>query len=213
LREEAAMTHFTVGVIVPAEKLPEVHDFIAKQMAPFDENTKVEPYVCFSIEQAKAEIERDIRRFEQIIHTKEAGFDLDKCRDIVTAMRTSTPEQRYREYVQHHEQFNTQGEPLSTYNPDSKWDWWVIGGRWDGWINGMTTSHTAVSDNLASTAQVIERGIIPHAIITPDGHWHARGQMGWWAIQLTDNEGWVDHVREILARYPDDHLVIVDAHI
>ena len=26
------------------------------------------------------------------------------------------------------------GKVTSTYNPKSKWDWWRIGGRWDGWI-------------------------------------------------------------------------------
>lgn len=207
------MTHFTVGIIVPTDKLPDVHTFIAAQMAPYDENTRVDAYVSFSVEQAKAEIERDIRRLEQTIHKKERGFDLDKCRDIVARLRTTTPEQRFREYVQYHNLFDAQGQPLSTYNPDSKWDWWVIGGRWDGWINGIDASHEAVGDNIATTVQALERGIIPHAIITPDGQWHERGQMGWWAMLLTDNERWDAQAREILARYPDDHFVIVDAHI
>lgn len=26
------------------------------------------------------------------------------------------------------------GTYRSTYNPQSKWDWWVIGGRWNGWL-------------------------------------------------------------------------------
>lgn len=26
------------------------------------------------------------------------------------------------------------GTYRSTYNPDSQWDWWVIGGRWNGWL-------------------------------------------------------------------------------
>ena len=28
------------------------------------------------------------------------------------------------------------GEDESTANPDMKWDWWKIGGRWAGWLSG-----------------------------------------------------------------------------
>ena len=207
------MTHFTVGIIVPAKERPAIHEFIAVQMAPYDENTEFKAYVSYSVEKAKAEIERDIRRLEQIIRQQAPGYNLEKCQDLLTTLRRTTPVQRYAEYLQHHELFDAHGKPLSTYNPDSKWDWWVIGGRWDGWINGKETSGEAVADNMATTAQAIERGIIPHAIITPDGQWHERGQMGWWAILITENEDWDAQARDILARYPGDHLVIVDAHI
>jgi hypothetical protein len=207
------MTHFTVGIIVPEDKLPHVQTLIHDQMEPYCEHTQVEPYVCYSTDQAKAEIERDIHRLERIIERQDPEYNLDKCHEILARLRQTTPEERYREYVQHHESFNAQGEPLSTYNPDSKWDWWVIGGRWDGWITGTKASGEAVADNIANTSEAIERNIIPHAIITPDGQWHERGQMGWWAILITENEGWNAQAKEILASYPGHHLLILDAHI
>jgi hypothetical protein len=208
------MTHFTVGIIVPEDKLPHLQNFIFEQMQPYDEGLKVEPYVSYSIEKAKAEIDRDIDRLERIIKRRDPAYKLDKCRELLVLLRGTTPEIRYREYVDHHKEFNSQGEPISTYNPASKWDWWVVGGRWHGWITGKKQAgRNLVENNIASTEMAIIRGIIPHAILTPDGNWHERGQLGWWAILITEDENWEDQAKEILASYPGHQLLILDAHI
>ena len=208
------MTHFTVGIIVPEDKLPDLQVFLHDQMEPYDESKRVAPYVSYMIEKAKAEIERDITRLGRIIERQDPDYNLEKCQVILAKLRITTPEERYREYAQFHEHFNAQGEPLSTYNPDSKWDWWVIGSRWDGWITGKkNTRSEAIENNIATTGQAIERNIISHAIITPDGQWHERGQMGWWAILITENEDWDAQAKEILSGYPGHQLLILDAHI
>jgi len=207
------MTHFTVGIIVPEDELPRIQDFITRQMDPYFEHSEVEPYVSYSIKQARAEIERDIGRLKRIIERRDPEYNLDKCREIVARLRGTTPEEKYREYVAHHETFNSQGEPLSTYNPDSKWDWYVIGGRWDGWITGKETNGERVEDNIAGTGQAIERGIVPHAIVTPDGRWHERGKLGWFATLITENEDWDAQAKEILDGYPGHRFLILDAHI
>ena len=208
------MTHFTVGIIIPQETLPEIQTFIYRQMEPYDESITVDPYVCYSLDLAQTEIERDLRRMERIVQRQDPNYDLNKCRESLARLRLTTPEDRYREYAQFHEHFNAQGEPLTTYNPDSKWDWWVVGGRWNGWITGnKCASPESVEDNLAPVEQAIQRGVIPHAIITPDGQWHEHGKLGWWAILLTENEDWNAQAREILSGYPGHHLLIIDAHI
>lgn len=206
------MTHFTVAIIIP----PHVNDigaFIDRQMQPYCEHTEVEPYVCYTCDQAAADISDTIHRLELILSRQEAFYDLDKCRQNLEALRRTTPEDYYRERLKWHESFNERGEPLSTYNPDSKWDWYVVGGRWDGWINDRQTTAERIEDNIATTAQVIGRRRIPHAIVTPDGAWHERGQMGWWAVLLTENEHWDEQALDIFAAHPDCRVVIVDAHI
>lgn len=207
------MTHFTVGLIIPQDKLPLIHDFITDQMAPFDEGIRVARYVSYSVEQAKAELEQDILRLERIVERRDAKYNLEKCCEVLIELRATTPMQRYREYLQHHESFNAKGEPVSTYNPNSKWDWWIIGGRWDGWINDKETRGNRVTDNVATTEEAVERGKFPHAIITPDGQWHERGKMGWWAILITENDDWASEAKQILASYPGHQFLILDAHI
>ncbi len=80
--------------------------------------------------------------------------------------------------------------------------WYVVGGRWDGWINDRKASGEQIDANMATTEQAIERHKIPHAIITPDGQWHEHGEMGWWGIMLTENEQWDTDALKLLALYP-----------
>jgi hypothetical protein len=206
------MTHFTVGIIVPQD-VPDVEGFITCVMEPYREHSDAEPHVCYSLEQAAADIANTIHRLELIIERNEPSYDIAKCRENVEKLRRMTPQEKFDERLRFQEQFNDEGEPISTYNPDSKWDWYVIGGRWDGWINDKDTSRESVPDNTATTEQAIARDKIPHAIVSPDGEWLEHGQMGWFASLLTENENWHSDAKVILARYPGHRFVIVDAHI
>jgi hypothetical protein len=177
------MTHFTVGIIVP-QGVNDVEDFIASLMEPYFEHDHAAPYVCYSLEQAAADLASSIHRLELILERKEPVYDIAKCRDILARLRSTTPEQKYEEAIDFVEDFDENGRPISTYNPDSKWDWYVIGGRWDGWINDKEASQES-----------------------------EHGQMGWFATLITENEHWDSDGKAILARYPGHRLVIVDAHI
>jgi hypothetical protein len=206
------MTHFTVAIIVPHE-VRDIDAFITQQMEPFDENAEVPTYVAYSIEQAAEDLKNTIRRLELIVSRNEPHYNLDACREQLVQFRQTTPEEHYQERLRFHERFNDEGEPVTTYNPDSKWDWYVVGGRWDGWINDRETSAELVTDNLATTEQALARDKIPHAIVTPDGEWNEQGQMGWWGMLLTENEHWDEQAKALFAQYPGHRIVIVDAHI
>ena len=206
------MTHFTVAIILPHE-VRDIDGFISQQMEPFNENAEVPAYVAYSLEQAAEDLKQQIHRFELILSREEPHFNLDKCREQLEQLRQTTPEQHFQDRLRFHERFNDQGEPLSNYNPDSKWDWYVVGGRWDGWINDRETSAEQFADNIATTEQAIERDKIPHAIITPDGEWHENGQMSWWGMMLTENEDWDAEAMKLFASYPAYQVIIVDAHI
>jgi hypothetical protein len=206
------MTHFIVAVVVPP-RIRNIDSFIARQMEPFDENTDVEPYVAWSVDQAQQELKSTIHRLELIQFRREKGYDLERIADSLAKLRGTTAELYYQQRLHCYETFNDRGEPLTTYNPDSKWDWYVIGGRWDGWIHDRVNTSERLEDNTVTTEEAVARNKIPHAIITPDGQWHERGRMGWWASLLTENEHWDEEAKAIFARYPGHQVVIVDAHI
>ena len=209
------MSHFTVGIIVPTEELEDVTTYVESQMAPYDESIKVAPYVCYSLDQAQLDLEREIRHFTQIIEKQHPAYNLERCQEALDELRQSTPEQKYRDYVACHEHFNSRQEPLSTYNPAGKWDWFSIGGRWNGWLRDREPTRASHTDNLATIEQVIGRKKFPFAIITPEGMWHEQGCMGWWGAVIDGKEtaDWHTEAEAILRNYADHSLVLVDAHV
>ena len=207
------MTHFKVAIIVPREHAHDAESFVEQQMQPYDGSIEVAPYVCYSIEQAAADIATTIHRLELIISRRESFYDLDKCCANLETLRRMTPAQKYREFCGYRDTFNDRGEPLSVANPAGKWNWYVIEGRWDGCINDVETEQHRYIDNMTTTEQAIARNKIPHAIITPDGVWHERGRMGWWAILATENENWDAEALRLFGNYPGYQVALVDAHI
>lgn len=206
------MSHFKVAIIIPPH-VDYIDGYVVEQMSPYDENQSVAPYVAYSVEDAAKDLKETIHRLEMIVSRKEPRYDIEKCRQDIERLRNTTPEQYYQEAISHYDIFNDDGEPLSKYNPSSKWDWYVVGGRWDGWINDRDSSGERLTDNMATTENAIARNKIPHAIVTPDGFWHEHGEMGWWGIMMTENDNWVQEAMRLFARYPGHQVLIIDAHI
>lgn len=94
----------------------------------------------------------------------------------------------------------------TTYNPESKWDWFEIGGRWDGEFGGK---------NESTVGEIIACGRIPHAIVTPAG-WFERGKMGWFGVVRDgiERDEWESQARQILASLdPGSKAYVIDCHI
>lgn len=75
---------------------------VEELLAPYDENLEVEPYVYKTMEEARAElVEYTAEEYTDEEVAKYFGAKLDE-----------------------------DGNLLTTSNPNSKWDWYSIGGRW-----------------------------------------------------------------------------------
>lgn len=130
------------------------------------------------------------------------------------------------------------GTERSTYNPKSKWNWWVVGGRWAGSIRDaaekMPEEPNMISDPAGYERARAERNsvegnsrpvaefpspipdkLIPFAILTPEGEWCERGKMGMFEFVASKNANWKDQAREVFQRYrsTDTIAVAVDLHI
>lgn len=103
------MSHYAVLVI---GENPE------SQLEPFDENIEVEPYLVGDVDEA------DKQRMLYFYERNGEKFNsFEECYavkgDIWNSNRYQLDDDGvWREY--------------STYNPDSKWDWYQLGGRWSG---------------------------------------------------------------------------------
>lgn len=114
---------------------------------------------------------------------------------------------------------------ISNDNPFGKWDWYEIGGRWDGHLYGRGQNRklrpvSAIEYNTIPVANFLRSKAfakrLPCAIVTPTGEWIARSMeigasYGWFLWELSSKE-WAKRVRRVLRAFPNHRIVCVDAH-
>ena len=237
------MSHFAVAVF--HEEDQDIDDLLA----PYSENLEVEPYIAYTKEQA-------------IRHCKE------HWRDEYTAGKSD--EELWKALaMEYNNNTDKEGNIYSTYNPDSKWDWYQVGGRWSGHLklkpsceyecaDEAYVHEVDFSDDLEeylyalrfwdvvvdgkpqkdgeeifsfygpkyyldyygdreTYARRVSQWIV-RAVVTPDGVWHEKGEMGWFGCSSESPEeagDWDDHFKErfIDTADPDWVITIVDCHI
>ena len=115
------MSHFAGHVFVP----PHIQDneidlYLEEVLEEFNENREVEPYL------------------DETIHAEQ----LDEIKERATENLQTDPnwseDESLIKYWHGHDNYKQVGpksfEIYSTYNQRSKWDWWVIGGRWENFF-------------------------------------------------------------------------------
>ena len=100
---------------------------------------------------------------------------------------------------------------IHTFNPDGKWDWYEIGGRWN----------RIIPENVQGARLLLKHpkfaGILPHDFLTPDGKWHEvetfvpTAAMGG-RFDRIDQKTWLKNFKAALHAYADYRVVSVDRH-
>lgn len=254
------MSHYTVLVIKNQDAdLDEI-------LAPYSENLEVDPYIDRTreqmIEEAKAYKGTLLERIKEKPDTEISEWE----RRFLDA---ETDQEFYDAERDDCHDYDEDGNELSTYNPKSKWDWWVVGGRWSGALttkDGERVNGGLVKDlNLGIDKEQYERSLrwyevavegaplregedkedffcfynpdylhkcykskenyakfhslpIFFAVVTPDGEWHEKGKMGWFAMSSETPDESFDWDLHFMERFIDNldgdmELVVVDCHI
>ena len=200
------MSHYLVGVIV--KDLEDV-DMI---LAPFDENLPVE----YEIEMTKEEIlkkrEKDIELCKIILKRENNDALKAVYEEKMQELKESTDEKYYQNYIKYRET-DEKGNVVIPFNPNGKWDWFVIGGRWSDEIvlkDGSAASYAQIKDI------DFEKTDITYAIVDEE-EWYAPGEVGWFGgSSETDKEylEWENKYIEKIKEYDDDmFLIFIDCHI
>lgn len=287
------MSHFSVAVFTkPNGKTVE------ELLAPYNENIEYEPYIQYTKEQAIAKVRKEIEDYKNGTYAKYLADPkkyeeehnnerhLNYLKNEFPKQLTWTDEECYQDKAKYYDEdmIDADGNLLSTYNPNSKWDWYSIGGRFPGKLkanNGKHGEGSAFNNNPMVDGEfdsarvgdidwsmdmdeynkairywevVVEKQPLredenkddfinwykdgyyeeyyrdketyakifasfgTYAVVTPDGIWHEKGQMGYWGISSETGDESLDwdlyyKERFIDAADPDWTITIVDCHI
>ena len=183
-----------------------VEALVARTLSPFDESLEIDPY-------QEHLSPREIR-------TMAERYEIDPS--DLAALEGMMPRWNGRPGGVDEKGLFT----WSTDNPDGKWDWYVIGGRWDGAIHGRPSGHDPYDENRAEF-NVIAAGLLAEAnylpdqspafLVTPEGVWlaHEAIVVGAWPqfhVETKEDAVWLDEVRSTLAAYPEQRVVGIDIH-
>lgn len=277
------MSHFTVMVLSDGKKTVE------ELLEPYDENIEVDPYIA----RTKAQIIAEGKRRKENILKRLSEEHKDEIKPYTPSdwerkfLDAKTDEDFYKADTYEDGTYDENGNELSTYNPKSKWDWYQIGGRWEGLLKAKSgvkmhspgvfgsSKHANEPDRYdcalikdldftpdeedikqarrywevvvegsplmpgenakdfmsfykkeyyvrrykdKETYAKISSSFMTYAVVTPDGVWHEKGQMGWFGCSSeTDDESldWDLHFKErFIDSMPENTVVtIVDCHI
>lgn len=127
------MSHYAVGVIIPKD-CDDVEEYLAEVMAPYNEELRVAPYIDQTydelIREAKKMREQGYDEFRNLLTEEELYAAILKWKGIRPIIDTDDA-----------------GNSLSTYNPNAKWDWYVVNGRFASL--GVSADGSRVSDIIA----------------------------------------------------------------
>jgi hypothetical protein len=208
------MSHFIVNLILPQDEV--TIEKIEELLDPYDEGKELEPYIYYYKRDAKKLHQEELSRLKGILDRKDKDYKLDKCQEQYDKHKIMTAEQYY-DYHFEGKKRDKKGNILTTYNPDSKWDWWEIGGRFAGWLLNLAAekANNNIKNNSCPIEKALKEKKIPFALILPDGKWVERGSMGWWAVVMDEmpEREWDEKVMGYYKKYPGHAVVQLDCHI
>lgn len=207
------MSHFTALVLVRPDA-ENVEEEVTKLLSPFNENTDVEPYKSF-LEDDDVENMRDYYRKEKKISADD------------NSLESLTP---LIEDWHGHNGGIEEGKLYyeTTYNPMSKWNWYVIGGRWDGALRETEDCKECDKDpmhlykfhnhrpdaleNNSMRVHELPEEFSSYAVITEHG-WHEKGRMIWFGISTDEKDDWPITFKNLMKEHENHTAVLVDCHI
>lgn len=238
------MSHFVVLVIVKSPT--DIEDQVDELLAPFSEHIEVDEYqrdcYCLGMQADRETYDLVTLQLGDINETRASFYAREDIKQMQTSDDWDSIEKEWQIVIEPRITMHNKllaehpmylkpsaacegcqgvGSRASTYNPKSKWDWYIIGGRWDqyfklGDADSTTTLNPYVHSedgNVNYVYDILKQDKVPFAIVTPDGEWHEKGQMGWFATVSNEDKDWPTRAKNILADHQDHYAVTVDCHI
>ena len=197
------MSHFCGLVILTPKYEKDIDDSLEK----YNENVEVQEYCADKVSKA------DKKRFVKY-YTGKRFYTKKSFEELYAEKGAEWNSNQWRK--------DEKGvwQVYSTYNPNSKWDWWCFGGRWTNCIK--TKSGEFVNEAMFGEIDFTDDKSDCFSLKNPpycvviDGKWYEKGQMGWWGMTSNEknDDDWEKEIENLLATLPEDSDVYnVDFHI
>lgn len=143
------MSHYSVAVFTkPNGKT------IDELLEPYYEGITMAPYIEYTKQQAIDDVRKEIKEYmesarykryleDPIKYKEDSNLEHFKYISTYHERLNWTDEQCYEDKKSWYEEdmIDAEGNLLSTYNPNSKWDWYSIGGRFPGKLKAKDGEH------------------------------------------------------------------------
>lgn len=209
------MTHFVVLIVIPhyiyVQGAEAIQKYIDDVLEKYDENKEMPRY----IEKSKDDLLDEFEEFKKSENGKKHQFN-----DV-------------NDYAEkwHGYSLDENGNVVSTYNKDALYDWYEIGGRWDGCLTNncqysdggynYDKKHHTLDNNMISVKQLLENynkdksDNLHNVVIDKSGFLQRDRQFGWFGTytEKCDENKWKQTYEKILEESKDDYVVNLDCHI
>lgn len=192
------------------------------------EGLEVEPYINYTKEEAiQLAQKRHAERYDEI--DKRLNHDsldkdtLERYNQILSKGPSLSYEQAWEVVKEWGYKMDKDENLLTTYNPNSKWDWYEVGGRWSGFLvlKERNSDGSIKETNEAYVYEIDweymkENKYSPFCFIDEDGDWHEKGEMGWFGMSFNEqsDESWDAEYEDYLKEVdPYCIVTVVDFHI
>jgi RNA polymerase sigma factor (sigma-70 family) len=213
------MSHYVVAVFTEDE-----NQSVDDLLAPYDESIEMEPYVDVTKEELirsqrermknvfdhqYAEWKRDPQTYEKSANPAHIEY----LQSLPERMKWAD-EQLYKDAIQSYDEteITPDGAILSRYNPDSKWDWYEIGGRWQGMYIKQNNGFDAVDAELIARFTSFMVEVVTSAKID-----YIRRQRHWkWEMPMDELPEPRDELADIdrwQSAAPDDEFYFAEERI
>jgi len=230
------MSHFSVAVFTDGEMT------VDELLEPFDENIEVPVYVSKTREEVIEVVRKNIaREAEWYRKWKDNPLEYElrhSDKDYLDYIKNELPkkfhwsdEECYQDYVKEYEKedIDEDGNALSTYNFQGKWDYYCIGGRWNNVLSLKRENEEEITLNSNKRDEKIKQhkcneayvgdvlfpeNFATFAVVWPDGSWYEAGKMGWCATVQNEDAKWQEMYKERFLDKADPRwkVTIVDCH-
>lgn len=196
-------------------------------LAPFSENLEVERWIkkdeLIAIVRKGIEDYRDgiyaeyaadpVAYRENHPHADEAHFTY--LAEGFPKKLNWTDEECYQDAAQWYSTVSPSGAVLETYNPNSKWDWWVVGGRWEDYYREYQgESVEAYRERLHQILEDDNVDLPMPFVLVANGQWISIGEYGWFGIRDDAMEARQFYENALEATKDiDGYVVYIDFHI